>query len=77
MIDFVINNIVPILLYILAALGVIIIPIIIVQPKPKSKFIQNVIYGICISFAVIALTIMLLVLVGMAHQLQQLNELCL
>lgn len=75
MIDFVINNIVPILLYILAALGVIIIPIIIIQPEPKNKFIQNVIYGICISFAVIALTIMLLMLVGMAHQLQQLNEL--
>ena len=75
MIDFVINNIVPILLYILTALGVIIIPIIIVQPEPKNKFIQIVIYGICISFAVIALTIMLLMLVGMAHQLQQLNEL--
>lgn len=75
MIDFVINNIVPILLYILAALGVIIIPIIIVQPEPKNKFIRIVIYGICISFAVIALTIMLLMLVGMAHQLQQLNEL--
>ena len=75
MIDFVINHIVPILLYILAALGVIIIPIIIVQPEPKNKFIQIVIYGICISFAVIALTIMLLMLVGMAHQLQQLNEL--
>lgn len=75
MTDFVINHIVPILLYILAALGVIIIPIIIIQPEPKNKFIQIVIYGICISFAVIALTIMLLILVGMAYQLQQLNEL--
>ena len=75
MIDFVISHIVPILLYILAALGMIIIPIIIVQPKPKSKFIQNVIYSVFITFGVIAITIMLLTLVGMAHQLQQLNEL--